>query len=341
MRSGRLPHLAVAFAAFLSAFPVRGEEPIKPRSPDAPSRARSVTVFPIVLGSGAPLAGVSADMSKNVAQLVGLLLERGGMPEIEIADAEFSPPKEADLAKLAAAFGRFVQSQNLKTEYALFGQFLGIPGKGVDEIRLAVVDRQGKVVLAERLDQQQLMLRRMLSGEKKVDLMRASYSMVGRLRGLWGLADPGRKDAPLGKMARLWSEKSGLPPKNERESIEPRLKTLKKSIQTSTVAVYPVRVSGKSDPPLAPRLAQLLTKAGLGQAEASSTDPKLQIQGNTNQTRVLWDLARAFQNFCAKIPRRPTMPCWPITASAARPRARRWSAACSSSFATAMAIGSC
>ncbi len=126
-----------------------------------------MTVFPIVLNSGAPIPGVSPAMSKNIAEMVGLLLERGGMKPIEIAAAQFSPPKDADLAKLAVAFGRFVQSRNLKTDYALCGQFIGTPGKGADEIRLAVVDRQGKVVLADRLDRQQLMLKRMLERRKE------------------------------------------------------------------------------------------------------------------------------------------------------------------------------
>jgi len=58
------------------------------------------------------------------------------MKEIEIANAKFVPPQEADLAKAAEAFGRFVQSQKLSTEYALYGQFIGTPGKGADEIRL-------------------------------------------------------------------------------------------------------------------------------------------------------------------------------------------------------------
>ena len=95
-------------------------------------------------------------MSKNLAELVGLFLERGGMKKIEIADTQFSPPEKNDLAKLAEAFGQFVRSQKLNTDYALYGQFLGTPGKGVDEIRLVVVDRKGKVVLSERRDRQQL-----------------------------------------------------------------------------------------------------------------------------------------------------------------------------------------
>ena len=103
-------------------------------------------------------------------------------------------------------------------------------------------------------------------------------------------------------MANLWREKSGLPPKSELEAMKARLDGLKKTIKTSTVAVFPVRVSGKSDAQVAARLAKMLSKAGFGRAEPTSTDPKLEIRSNTNQTRIIWDIARAFQDFLRKNP---------------------------------------
>lgn len=270
-------------------------------TPDASSLVNSVTVFPIVLNSGAPMAGVSADMSKKMAEVVGLLLERGGMEEIEIADARFVPPEKADLAAAAEAFGRFVQSQDLKTEYSLLGQFFGTPGKGVDEIRLAVVDRHGKILLTKQINKQQLMLKCSLSGEKKVGPMLACSYLVDPLREFWGLADPNEKDASEGKMAKLWEKKSGTPPESERKAMEARLETLKKTIQTSTVAVYPARVA-KEGNQVAVRLAAMLTKAGLGRAEPVEADPKLDIQPSTNQTRIAWDIAHGFQAFLQKNP---------------------------------------
>jgi hypothetical protein len=257
-----------------------------------------VTVFPVVLNSGTPMPGVSADMPKNMAELIGLMLERGEMKEIEIADTKFIPSEKADLAKLAEACGQFVRSQKLKTEYALFAQFFGTPGKGADEIRLVVVNRQGKAVLTERLDRQQLLA----GGEKIVDPMLACSYAVGRLRPLWGLADPNREDAPEGKMAKLWAEKSGLPSKAEREAMQPRLKTLKQTIKTSTMAVF-VQVSGNnSDAKAADALAKMLTHEGLGRAEAISAELKFEIKPNNNQVRVISDTAKAFQDFLRKNP---------------------------------------
>ena len=298
MRIRLFSQVVLAVAACCVVLPARAGKPAGPNRPVASATAKSVTVFPIVLNSGKPISGVPANMSKQSAELVGLFLERGGVKEIEIADTQFSPSEKDDLVKLAEAFGQFVRSRNLRTEYALYGQFLGTPGKGVDEIRLVVVDRQGKIVLSERRDQQQLAQ----LGEKKVDPMIASYHLVCRLQGLWGLADPNRKDAPEGKMARLWVEKSALPPKSEQEAVTVRLNGLKKRIKTSTVAVFPVRVSGKSDEQVAARLAAMVTKEGCGRAVPVSTDPKLDIKPNTNQTRIVWDIARAFRDFLRKNP---------------------------------------
>ena len=132
--------------------------------------------------------------------------------------------------------------------------------------------------------------------------MIASYQMVRRLQSLWGLADPDRDNAPEGKMARLWAEKSGLPTKKEQEAMKSRLDDLKKTIKTKTVAVFPVRVSGKSDPQIALRLANMLTKAGFGHAEPVDGDPKLDIKPNTNQMRIAWDLARAFRDYLRQNP---------------------------------------
>ena len=298
MRLCLFSQAALIVAACSAVLPACADQPAGANRSDASAKAKSVTVFPIVLNSGKPIDGVAPNMSKNLAELVGLLLERGGVKEIAIADTQFSPSEKDDLAKSAEAFGQFVRSRNLATEYALFGQFLGTLGQGVNEIRLVVVDRQGKVVLSESRDQEQLSQ----SGEKKVDPMIASYQLVLRLQGLWGLANPNRKDAPEGKMGKLWAEKSGLPTKHEQEAMKSRLNELKTAIKTSKIAVFPVRVSGKSNEQVAVRLAELLTKEGFGRAEPISTDPKVDIKPSTNQTRIVWDIARAFQDFLRKNP---------------------------------------
>ncbi|MEN6407337.1 MAG: hypothetical protein ABFC77_12815 [Thermoguttaceae bacterium] len=256
---------------------------------------KTVTVFPIVINSGAPMPGVSADMSKNMAELIGLFLERGGMKDIEIADAKFMPPQDADLAKAAEAFAQFVKSQKLKTEFAIFVQFFGKPGTGAVEIHLAVVDCQGKVVLTDRLDQQQLLAH----GAKKVDPMLACYYTFQQLRPFWGLMDSNQQTAPEGKMAKLWAEKSGGPSKAEREAMQARLKVLKQTLKTDKIAVF-VRVLGRSDPQAAATLAAMLAHDDLGRAEAVDVELPFKIKPNVNQVRILSDTAKAFQEFLRK-----------------------------------------
>jgi hypothetical protein len=298
MRLNLLSCVMLAAAACLAALPAFADEAAGPNRPDGATTPKSVTVFPIVLNSGKPIAGVSADMSKNMAELVGLFLERGGIQDVEIADAQFVPPEKDDLPQVSEAFGQFVKSRKLSTEYALYGQFFGTPGKGLDELRLVAVDRQGKVVLSERRDRQQLSQ----LGEAKVDLMIASSHLVSRLQGLWGLAAPTGETNPKGKMAQLWREKSGLPPESEIETMHSRLDALKKTIKTATIAVFPVQVSGKGDESATTRLAAMLTKEALGQADAVNTELKFDIKPSSNQVKIGWDIARAFQEFLRKNP---------------------------------------
>jgi hypothetical protein len=285
---------AVAIAIFVVTFPAYGAELAVPPHTKPAVRAKSVTVFPVVLTAGQPLP---ASLTKTSTELIGVFLERAGMQQIEIADTQFSPPADSDLDKAAAAFSQFVQSRKRATQFALFGQLIGSPGSGVDEIRLVVANRQGQIVLAQRLDRKEIS-----PGGKKVELMEACLFLVNHLREPWGLADPMRKDAPEGKMSALLNKNSGIPPKDELDAMQPRRSALKKNIHSSTVAVYPVGVSGKSDEAAGLRLTQMLTKEGIGRAQSAGIDPKLDIPANTNQTKILWDIARAFQDFLRKNP---------------------------------------
>jgi hypothetical protein len=46
----------------------------------------------------------------------------------------------------------------------------------------------------------------------------------------------------------------------------------------------------------------MLNEQGVCQAEASETDPKLKIQGDPNEQKILWDTARAFRDFVRNNP---------------------------------------
>src|ERR1041385_3248278 len=73
------------------------------------SQPPSVTVYPVSL-AGRPDA--------DVANVVGILLERGGLQQVELEPAAFVPDGGQELAAEAAAFATFVQARCPGTEYA-------------------------------------------------------------------------------------------------------------------------------------------------------------------------------------------------------------------------------
>ncbi|MGA2798371.1 MAG: hypothetical protein ABSE63_12380 [Thermoguttaceae bacterium] len=265
----------------------------------AKDRKKSITVYPVVLNSGAPVPGLPADMPNRIAEVIGVVLERDGMKDTELADAAFVPPEKTDLAKSAEAFAQYVKERNLNTEYALYGQFFGTPGKGIDEIRIVVADRQGKVILSEQRNKEQLQQ----PGEERIDPMSASCGLVERVRGLWGLADVNEGDVPEGKLEKRLKEKSGMPPASEFEEMKKRLDVLKEKVKTGKIAVYPIHIwLDKSDQSGAVQLAKMINESGVCQAITTDADPNLKIKGNINEQIILWDTARAFRDFLRKNP---------------------------------------
>ncbi len=120
------------------------------RADDA-TRAKSVTVFPVVIS---PSDNIPPTIPQRIAEVVGLQLERAGMERVEVGETQFTPPETQDVAELAAAFGRFVVDQKIETEYAVFAEIFGRPGVGISEIRTIVVDKAGKQVFSEGAKEQ-------------------------------------------------------------------------------------------------------------------------------------------------------------------------------------------
>jgi hypothetical protein len=256
---------------------------------------KSVTVFPIVITASGDSEPV---FFERVSEVAAMLLERAGMEELELGKANFRPPTTNDVAKIAAEFGKFAKAQELKTEYALFGQFVGTPQTGPQEIRAVVVDKTGKVIFTDRAGKETFSQARV----KPDAPLTCTIFLVDRLNQVWDLDDPLRKDAPQGKMAKLMERRSGLPPKEELTAMGERLKRFKQGHATSKVAVYPVHLWSGSTPESPVKLAELFREQGTCQAEAVETDPRLQVKGDPNQQKVLWDTARAFRDFLREHP---------------------------------------
>ena len=256
---------------------------------------RSVTVFPIGVGDRSP------DMRSRIAEVVGMLLERAGIENVGLSEAPFTRPDTDDPARIAAAFGKYVREASIATEYALYGEYIGTPQTGAREIRTILVDRQGKLILAES-DNKRTYSK--TSDLPPKDLMGCSVFIARRVQKLWGLPDPLRADAPTGKLHEQWGNKTGVPTKSEVAKIEKRLEVLKKNLKTSELTVYPIRIGTdkSANGELAVGLSQTLSEQKLCRAKVSTADPKLQIKGDPNEQKVLWDTARAFREFVRKNP---------------------------------------
>jgi hypothetical protein len=253
-----------------------------------PSREKSVTVYPVVI---TPAENIGESIPKRIAEVVGVMLERAGMQQIELGTTIFSPPETNDPSELATAFGEFVAKESLKTEFAVFGQILGTPQTGPKEIRTIVVDKTGKEIFADLADQEAFSRSKI----KPKDPMTASLFLVDRLGSVWELADPQRQDAPEGKMAEVLRKRSGVPSEEELAAMNARLEAAKDKIASSKVTVYPIHLWKGWDRPSAVELAEMLNKQGICQAEASEGEPQVTIPGDPNQQKVLWDAARSFR----------------------------------------------
>ncbi len=242
----------------------------------------SLTVLPVSLGSKS---------LPQVGEVVGLFLERAGMKNIEIGATEFRTPEEADLAQTATALGEFVRANPPATDYVLYADFLGSPGKGFTEVRGVIVTKQGEVAWQDRQTAEDADFKRIKPNEP----MTCCMLLIERLRPVLNLGDPNREDAPKGKLAQRWELKTGTPDEAEQKAMEERQQAFKKAASKATLVIYPVRAGGKSSPDQAVHLARLVNDAKLIRATAASGGPQLDIKGDMNEQKVLWDMARAFR----------------------------------------------
>ncbi len=242
----------------------------------------SVTVFPIQMG-GQP--------QTDVAEVVALFLEQGGIEGMDAVPDVFTPAPDATFDELCGSFADFVRTRDLTTEYALYGAFVGGPRRGVDEIHAVLVDRAGTVVWSERQTGESSAMKK----AKPRDPMSCSMFLAKRLVGPLDLNDPPLDDTPDGVMAKRWQAKSMTPDDSEFEAIETRLGQLRAAAPDATVLIYPARHHDAWSRDCATRLADAINQRGLLQARVAPDILPFEVKQDRNQQLVLWSAARSLR----------------------------------------------
>lgn len=255
----------------------------------AAGKNTSMTILPVWLAGNA---------SAQVAEVLGMLLERSGMSELEVGAAEFHPSDQADPAQTAAALAEFVRAHPPTTDFVLYAEFRGTPGQGVAEVRSMILDRQGAIAWHDSQSPNDKDFRRI--GPR--DPMACCVLVAERLRPLLGLGNPQRSNGKPGKLTLDWERKTGVPDKAERDAMDERQAAFRNSASSATLVVFPVRAGGESRADQAVQLAHSLTKTGVTRAVAATEGPSLDIQRSMNEQKVLWDMARAFREYVRKNP---------------------------------------
>jgi len=259
---------------------------MKSRGPDA-----SLTILPV------RLAGRPFD---RVTEVVGLLLEKQGLKNIELGKSAFNSADRTELDTLAGPVGSFVKENSIATEYALYAEYNGNRQTGLNELRAVVVDQAGATVWTDRVTPEDAAFKKLGSP----DPMTMSVLLVERLGPQLGLSEATAKAAKPGKMALLMAERSGLPPENERSPLEGRRKEMKKAMPRATLLVFPARVGGNAvDTPSGTDIAGLINAAKLATASPAGEAMLLKAsQAGPNEPKALWDLAREFRDYARKNP---------------------------------------
>jgi len=255
-------------------------ELMKSKGPDA-----SLTILPV------RLAGKPWD---RVTEVVGMLLEKQGLKNIELGKTPFTPT-ETNLDNLADAVGSFVKTNSITTAYALYAEYNGDHKTGLNELRAVIVDQTGAIAWTDRLTMQDEAMKKI--GVR--DPMTFSVLLVEQLGPQLGLNDETAKAAKPGKLAALLDQRSGLPPETERAALPARQQAMKQALPGATLLIYPARVGGnQTSVPSATNIVRLLNQAGLCKAVQSEETILLKASlADPNELKALWILAREFRDY--------------------------------------------
>ena len=251
----------------------------------------SLTIFPVVLWDTKEAKDVGG-LGGDIANVIGLLLEQSGMENLETADVPFLLPRDVEFDKAAERFGEFVRAHPIKTDYALYAEFLGRTSPPrFEEVRGVFVEKSGEVVWVERQTPDSAEFKH-IQPDCPMD---CCVLLTERLGAQLGLPEA-KEGAGEGKLAKLWAGKSGTPEHAETAGMEERLALMKKVSPAAKVAVFPIQTwETEASKESAAQLASMLREQKLFNAEVVETPLHIDLQRTSNEQKALWDLARGFR----------------------------------------------
>jgi hypothetical protein len=241
-------------------------------------------------------ARVAGKSIPQVGEVVGLMLERAGMTNLEIGETELRLPELSDMGQTAKALGELMKTNPPKTDYTLFVDILGSYEHGVSEVRAVIVNKAGEVVWEERQTPSDADFRRI----KPMEPIQCCLLVAQRLRPVLGLSDPSAKGALEGKIAKRLAEQSGVPSKSEFAEMQKRQRAFKKNAPTATILIYPARIGDEMSKNSADNLKKLISESKLMKANVAEHGPAIKTKGDINEQKMLWSMARAFREYVQK-----------------------------------------
>lgn len=249
----------------------------------------SMAIYPV---------GVLARPDQNVADVLGLLLEKQGMTALETDLPAFVPPAGQAWEAATASFADFVEQSPPKSAYALYAEYLGDPRTGPTAVRWTIVSRAGAVLLHDEQAPADSDFK--ATAARDPDPMGCSMLVARRLfKRLNWKAGPAPED---GAFAKRWAQKSGTPDSAEREAMKKRAAALRTAKATARVAVFSTRINQATDAQSATRLALAFTKRFGGQAAGSPAAFAAKVAASSNQQKRMWDLARGLRDHLRAAP---------------------------------------
>lgn len=251
----------------------------------------SLTILPaLLLGNPEP----------RLSEIIGALLEKQGLRNIELYTPSFKVAKQLPLEDLADSAGIFVADHPFSTDYVLYAEMVvDQEKKAITEVIGIVLNNNGTIFWKEKLTSDDEAFRQVTDR----DPFGYSILLVQRISPLFGLNEETARNAKPGRMAAILNERSGLPPAEERALIPERQKTLKKNFEGSTMIIFPVRLNNQISAGSSGEITRMLNEKGMCKAIALKDSVLLKSSPDTpNEMKKLWDLAREFRDYVRQHP---------------------------------------